>query len=69
MGHPLLVALVDTTDARTTVQQVVAAVGVRPLDAIDQHYLFAMAFPPTPCTESVTAAVVSLAVTQKKRSP
>jgi pectate lyase len=49
--RPFLATLVDTTDACTAAQQVVAQAGVRPLDAIDQQYLSAvmLMLPSTPC--------------------
>ena len=47
--QPFAAAAVDTTDACTAAQQIVAQAGVRPLDAIDQQYLSAITLPSGPC--------------------
>jgi len=52
--QPFLAVPVDTTDACTAAQQVVAMVGARPLDAIDQQYLSAITLPSAPCKDSST---------------
>lgn len=62
--QPFLATPVDTTDACTAAQQVVAAAGVRPLDAIDQQYLSAITLPSASCGSSVTAAPL---VAKKKK--
>jgi hypothetical protein len=49
--QPFAAIVVDTTDACTAAQQVVAQAGVHPLDAIDQQYLSSITLPAAPCEE------------------
>jgi len=55
-SQPFPATQVDTTDACTAAQQVVAAAGVRPLDATDQQYLSTITLPSAPCEKSTTPA-------------
>ncbi len=66
-GQPFLATPVDTTDACTAAQQVVAQVGVRPLDATDQQYLSTIVLPSAPCAGSAASKTAEIAT--KKAAP
>ena len=65
-GQPFLATPVDTTDACTAAQQVWGTAGVRPLDAIDQHYLSTIALPSVSCGNSKTTGKTTSKATGKK---
>jgi hypothetical protein len=54
--QPFPAVPMDTTDACTAAQQIVASAGMRPLDAIDQQYLATITLPSAPCEKSTTPA-------------